>query len=65
MTLQERVIRNPPQYGAFEDIQEELDWYGSNPENIDRDRTPQPFYSNDNGLPMTQKIENSDPSDGE
>ena len=53
MTSQERVIRNPPQYRAFEDIQEELDWYGSNLENIDRDRISQSFYSNDDDLFMT------------
>ena len=25
----------------FEDTQDELDWYGSNPEGIDRDRVPE------------------------
>lgn len=38
MTSQERVVRNLPQFGAFEDIQEELDWYRSNSEGIHRDR---------------------------
>ena len=36
------VIRQPPQVGGFEDTQEELAWYGGNPEGIDRDRTPEP-----------------------
>ena len=45
MTSQDRFVRQPPQIGGFEDTQEELAWYGSNPEGIDRDRTPEPFYS--------------------
>ena len=65
MTSQERVVRNPPQYGGFEATQEELDWYGSNPEGIDRDRTPEAFYSDDDGLPMPPEDEDSDPSDEE
>ena len=44
MTSQELVVRQPPQYGTFENTQEELDWYGSNPEGIDRDRTPEAMY---------------------
>ena len=64
MTSQERVVRNPPQYGGFEDTQEELDWYGSNPEGIDRDRTPQAIDSDDS-LPAVIQEEDSDPSDSE
>ena len=44
MTSQGLVVRQPPLYGGFEDTQEELDWYGSNPEGIDRDRTPEAMY---------------------
>ncbi|KAF6238725.1 hypothetical protein HO173_003231 [Letharia columbiana] len=57
-----RLVRQPPQYGGFEDTQEELDWYGSNPEGIDRDRTPEAEYS-DEFLPL--KEEDSGSSDGE
>ena len=44
MTSQGLVVRQPPQYSGFEDTQEELDWYGSNPKGIDRDRTPEAIY---------------------
>ena len=57
-----RLVRQPPQYGGFEDTQEELDWYNSNPEGIDRDRTPEAEYS-DEFLPL--KEEDSGSSDGE
>lgn len=60
---QDLVVRQPPQYGAFEDTQEELDWYGSNPEGIDRDRTPEAEYS-DEIVPLVPEEEDSD-SDGE
>ena len=65
MTSQELVVRQPPQYGDFEDTQEELDWYGSNSEGIDRDRTPKAFYSDDDGPPMAPEVKDSDPSDEE
>ena len=54
-------VRQPPQYGTFEDTKEELDWYGSNPEGIDRNRTPPTDYL-DEILPFVQE-EDSD-SDG-
>ena len=34
----------PSSYGTFEVTQEELDWYGSNPEGVDRDRTPDAVF---------------------
>lgn len=58
-----RVLRNPPQIGTFEDTHEELDWYGSNPEGIDRDRTPEAVYSDDI-VPLVPEEEDSG-SDGE
>ena len=63
MTSQDLVVRQPPQYGAFEDTQEELDWYGSNPEGIDRDRTPEAMYP-DEILPLVVREEEEE-SDGE
>ena len=62
MTSQELVVRQPPQYGGFEDTQEELDWYGSNPEGIDR-RTPEAMYP-DEVLDVVAK-EDEEVSDGE
>ena len=55
-----------PQYGGFEDTQEELEWYGSNPEGIDRDRTPEAMYP-DEVLDVAWKEEDddNDDSDGE
>ena len=47
MLSQDRFVRNPPQYGTFEDTHEELDWYGSNPEGVDRDRTPDAAFLNE------------------
>lgn len=65
MTSQELVVRQPPQYGAFEDTQEELEWYGSNPEGIDRDRTPKTIYP-DEILDVAWKEEDDDnDSEGE
>ena len=52
-------------YGGFEGTQEERDWYGSNPEDVDRDRTSEAFYSDDDGLSMAQEVKKSDPSDKE
>ena len=40
-------VRQPAQYGGFEDTREELDWYGSNPEGVDRDRSPEPYFSDE------------------
>jgi hypothetical protein len=62
MTSQDLVVRQPPQYGGFEDTQEELEWYGSNPEGIDR-RTPEAMYP-DEILDIVTKEEEDD-SDGE
>ncbi len=64
MTFQGLVVRQPPQYGAFEDTQEELDWYGSNPEGIDRDRTPEAIYP-DEVLDLVAKEEDDDDSASE
>ncbi|KAF6223168.1 hypothetical protein HO173_013243 [Letharia columbiana] len=64
MTSQERVVRQPPQYGGFEDTQEELDWYGSNPEGIDRDR-PLPEVLSEDDMALLQEKDESDPSDAE
>ena len=61
MTSQDLVVRQPPQYGGFEDTQE-LEWYGSNPEGIDR-RTPEAMYP-DEILDIVTKEEEDD-SDGE
>ena len=58
-----RFLRNPPQYGTFEDTQEERDCYGSNPEGIDRDRTPEAMYS-DEIVPLVPEEEDSG-SEGE
>ena len=64
MLSQDRVIRQP-QYGAFEDTQKEADWYDSNPEGVDRDRTPDAI-SSDEFLALNQEEENnSDFSDDE
>ena len=46
----DRVVRQPPQVGGFEDTQEELDWYGNNSEGIERDRTPE--YYSDEAIPL-------------
>ena len=63
MTLsQDLWVRQPPQYGPFEDTQEELDWYSSSPEGIDRDRVSEEVTYEDKIL---QEDENSEPSDGE
>ena len=65
MLSQDRFVRNPPQYGTFEDTQEELDWYGSNPEDVDRDRTPD-AVSLDKFMALNQEQEDeSDPSNDE
>ena len=64
MTSQERVVRQSPQYGGFEDTQEELDWYGSNPEGIDRDRTP-PTIDSDDSLPAVVREHDSNSSESE
>ena len=65
MTSQELVVRQPPQYGTFEDTREELEWYGSNPEGIDRDRTPEAMYP-DEVLDVAWKEEDDDnDSEGE
>ena len=63
MTSQERVVRRPPQYGGFENTQEELDWYGSNPEGIDRDRPPPEVLSEDDMALLQKEEDKSDPSD--
>ena len=57
-------VRQPPQYGGFEDTQEELDWYGNNLEGIDRDRSPKLKLSDDEFLSLIQE-ENNDDSDNE
>ena len=62
MLSQDRVVRQPPPNGYFEDTQSEIDWYGSNPEGIDRDRTPEAEYS-DEAIPVVSE-EDSD-SEGE
>ena len=59
----DRVVRQPPQYGTFEDTQEELDWYGSNPEEIDRNRISEAVYSDD--FTPEQEDEDSELSEGE
>ena len=64
MDSQDLVVRQPPQIGGFEDTQEELDWYGSNPEGIDRNRIPDASYS-DEDMALNQEQDDSDPSDGE
>ena len=64
MTSQDRVVRQPPQIPGFEDTQEELDWYGSNPKGIDRDRTSDTVYF-DEYMTLNQEEDNSDSSDGE
>ena len=61
MDSQDLVVRQPPQIGGFEDTQEELDWYGSNPEGIDRNGPPP--QSSDDDMALLQ--DDSDPSDGE
>lgn len=65
MTSQELVIRQPPQYGGFEDIQEELDWYGSNPEGVDREHPSESLYLDNDRLPIAQKEEDNDSSNNE
>ena len=61
---QDLVVRQPPQIEGFEDTQEERDWYGSNPEGIDRDRTSDALYS-DEDMGLNQEEDNSDPSNRE
>lgn len=61
---QDRFVRNPPPNGYFYDTQDELDWYGSNPEGIDRDRTPNSYYTDEEILVVPEKEEDSD-SEGE
>ncbi len=56
-------VHQPSQYGGFEDTQEELDWYGSNPEGIDRDRSPKTEFSDNEFLPLIQKEDNNDSDD--
>ena len=50
-----RLVLQPPQYGGFEDTQKELDWYGNNPECIDRDRTPELKYTQTRYYPSFRK----------
>ena len=57
-----RFVRQPSQYGGFEDTQEELDWYGNNLESIDRDRISELKYS-DEILPLVSEEEDSDSDD--
>ena len=42
-----RVVRQPSHYKTFKDTQKKLDWYGSNPEGINRNRTSEAVYSDD------------------
>ncbi len=64
MTSQGLVVRQP-QYGGFEDTQEELDWYGSNPEGIDRDRTPEAMYPDEViGVVATEEEEEEEEEEG-
>lgn len=63
--LQDRWVRQPPQIAGFSDTQSELDWYGSNPEGIDRDRTPNPCYSDDKLYPIKESEHESSLSEGE
>lgn len=59
-------MRQPPQYGGFEDTQEELDWYGNNPEGIDRDRISEAMYSDEViDVVAREADEEEDNSDGE
>lgn len=62
MLSQDLFVRQPPPNGRFEDTQDEIDWYGSNPEGIDRDRTPEAKYI-DEVIPLVPE-EDSD-SEGE
>ena len=63
MLSQDRIVRQPPQIGGFEDTQEELDWYGSNPEGIDRSASLDAYLDED--MALNQEEDDSDPSDGE
>ena len=47
MLSQDLVVRQSPPNGYFEDTQSEIDWYGSNPEGIDRDWIPAAEYSDE------------------
>ena len=43
-----------------------MDWYGSNPEGIDRDRTPEAIYSDEVlGVVAKEEDEEEENSDGE
>ena len=65
MLSQDRFVRSHPQYGTFEDTQKELDWYGSNPEGVDFDRTPDAVFL-DEFMALNQEQEDeSDPSGDE
>ena len=66
MTSQGLVVRQPPQYGGFEDTEEEHDWYGSNPEGIDRDRISEAMYSDEViDVVAREADKEADNSDGE
>ena len=65
MLFQDLVVRQPPQIGGFEDTQKAIDWYSSNPEEIDRDAPPPPSSDDDMALLQKEEEDESNPSDGE
>ena len=64
MASQDRVVRQSPQISGFEDTSEKLNWYGSNSEGIDRERTPDAMYF-DEFFALDQEEHDSDPNNGE
>ena len=60
----DRVVRQPPQYGGFENIQSEIDRCGSDLEGLDRDRILDAVDS-DNFMPLDKEKEDSESRNSE